>query len=44
MKNFYKLIMLLLMALCVLEVSGCGKMSNPEPIEGSGYPHKYPRH
>ena len=44
MKNFFKLVSLVLISLMVLEVSGCGKVSNPEPIEGSGYPHKYPRY
>lgn len=43
MKNFCKLISILLLAFFVLQLSGCGKVSNPEPIEGSGYPHKYPR-
>lgn len=44
MKNFFKLVSLVLISLMVLEVSGCGKVSNLEPIEGSGYPHKYPRY
>lgn len=44
MKNFFKLVSLVLISLMVLEVSGCGKVSNPKPIEGSGYPHKYPRY
>lgn len=26
-----------------LSLSGCGKVSNLTPIEGSGYPHSYPR-
>ncbi len=26
-----------------LSVSGCGKVSAPAPLEGSGYPHSYPR-
>ena len=24
--------------------TACGKMSHPDPIPGSGYPHTYPRH
>lgn len=26
-----------------LTLAGCGKVSNPVPPEGSGYPHSYPR-
>ena len=44
MKNFCKLISILVCAFLVLQLSGCGKVSNPEPIEGSGYPHNYPRY
>ena len=44
MKNFFKLVSLVFISLMVLEVSGCGKVSIPVPIEGSGYPHKYPRY
>ena len=25
-------------------LAGCGKISKPEPYEGSGYPHSYPRY
>ncbi len=34
-----------ILALClvILALGGCGKMSAPSPIEGSGYPHSYPR-
>ena len=28
----------------ILGLSACGKVSMPEPLEGSGYPHTYPRH
>ena len=44
MKNFYSLISVLLLALAVTQISSCGKISNPEPLEGSEYPHKYPRY
>jgi len=27
----------------VVGLSACGKVSAPEPLEGSGYPHSYPR-
>ena len=32
-----------ILALCSTLV-GCGKVSSPVPLEGSGYPHSYPRH
>ncbi len=32
------------LALCFLNISACGKISDPKPIEGSGYPHIYPRY
>ena len=28
----------------VMCLGACGKVSSPEPLEGSGYPHTYPRH
>lgn len=31
-----------LLALSV-QLSGCGKVSAPEPYKDSGYPHSYPR-
>ena len=33
----------LVLASIVLGLSACGKVSSPEPLEGSGYPHTYPR-
>ncbi len=41
MKIFAKLFFVLFIAAFVL--SACGKVSAPVPIEGSGYPHSYPR-
>ena len=38
-KIFY--ILALMVVLC--SVSACGKVSSPVPLEGSGYPHSYPR-
>lgn len=32
----------LLSCLAVLTLAACGKMSSPEPVPGSGYPHTYP--
>lgn len=40
MINFIKLLMIFAIS---ISISACGKMANPEPIEGSGYPHSYPR-
>lgn len=37
-----KLLLLSLFIGC-LSLSACGKMSAPEPLPGSGYPHTYPR-
>lgn len=34
---------LLIMAAISVSVTACGKISSPEPVEGSGYPHSYPR-
>lgn len=28
----------------VCGLTACGKMSEPVPYEGSGYPHSYPRY
>ena len=39
-KKFFCFIMI---AAMVLALSACGKMADPEPYEGSGYPHSYPR-
>lgn len=33
----------MLIATIGVSVTACGKISSPEPIEGSGYPHTYPR-
>lgn len=43
MKNSIKLLAVLLLTAVVFSLSACGKVSAPEPIEGSGYPHTYPR-
>ena len=28
----------------LIGLSACGKVSSPVPLEGSGYPHTYPRY
>ena len=44
MKNLCKFSCLVLVLLMCFNLVGCGKVSAPMPIEGSGYPHTYPRH
>jgi len=38
--TFFKIV--LLFAVLLIQ-SACGKMSDPQPIENSGYPHIYPK-
>jgi hypothetical protein len=39
-----KIFLLAVLFLCAsMMVGACGKMSKNEPVEGSGYPHIYPR-
>lgn len=35
--------LLLFLMLSAFALAACGKMSAPEPFEGSGYPHTYPK-
>lgn len=35
--------MALIIAAISVSVTACGKISSPEPIDGGGYPHTYPR-
>ena len=44
MKHIKKIFIYSLFASCVLSIAACGKMSDPKPISGSGYPHTYPRY
>ncbi len=37
-----KLKLCLLFWLAAVCLGACGKMSAPEPVPGSGYPHTYP--
>ncbi len=41
---FRKLLIVMFLVACVFGISACGKVSSPSPLEGSGYPHSYPRH
>lgn len=43
MHNCPKIILAVLFLSAILGVTACGKMSDPVTIEGSGYPHDYPR-
>ena len=40
MKSGFRFLMLFVL---LLGIAACGKMSDPLPMEGSGYPHTYPR-
>ena len=39
-----KMIMIFAIFGLLLSVGACGKVSSPVPLEGSGYPHTYPRY
>lgn len=43
MHNCFKNVLIALSIVAILAISSCGKMSAPTPLEGSGYPHDYPR-
>ncbi|MFV0626088.1 MAG: hypothetical protein ACK5N8_01905 [Alphaproteobacteria bacterium] len=40
---FKKLLIVYILSFMMIGMSGCGKMSAPEPYKGSGYPHQYPK-
>lgn len=45
MQHFIKIILFILVIGSIgLSVAACGRYSAPSPIEGSGYPHKYPQY
>ncbi len=44
MKDLVKFLMFFSVFFFILYISGCGRISANVPIEGSGYPHTYPRH
>lgn len=44
MQKISKVLLLLALSLSLLGVVSCGKVSRTVPVEGSGYPHSYPRH
>ncbi len=43
MKFFSRICCAALLTALIFNISACGKVSSPSPIEGSGYPHTYPR-
>lgn len=44
MKNIYKMFALfMLLTFVALTLSACGRYSKPYPVEGSGFPHQYPK-
>jgi len=43
MQNLNRITAVLLLCVFAAALSGCGKISTPAVIEGSGYPHTYPR-
>lgn len=44
MKFVCKIFISCILCAGVLSISACGKISDPKPIEGSGYPHTYPKY
>lgn len=43
MKYLVKFLMIFSVFFSILYMSGCGRISANVPVEGSGYPHEYPR-
>lgn len=44
MQKMSKILLLLILSFSLLSMAACGKVSRTVPVEGSGYPHSYPRH
>lgn len=38
-----KILCCIMIVAAALALNACGKISAPQPYEGSGYPHSYPR-
>jgi len=38
-----KIFLFLMLVFVTISVCSCGKASRPSPLEGSGYPHSYPK-
>lgn len=44
MQNLWKIFVLFLFAAFITtSLTACGRYSRPHPVEGSGFPHSYPR-
>ncbi len=43
MQTLARLTFAVLLFAAIAGISGCGRISAPSTIEGSGYPHSYPR-
>jgi hypothetical protein len=44
MSNIRKIILLVaVIGTLALSLSACGRYSAPSPVEGSGFPHQYPK-
>ena len=43
MPKLHQIVLAVLLIAAVITTSSCGKISAPSAIEGSGYPHSYPR-
>ena len=44
MKLSAKICLFVALAFVAIAVCACGKTSSPSPMDGSGYPHTYPRY
>ncbi|MBQ4399760.1 MAG: hypothetical protein II830_00535 [Alphaproteobacteria bacterium] len=44
MSNIRKIILLVtIISAFAVSLSACGRYSSPSPVEGSGFPHQYPK-
>lgn len=43
MKYIFKFFIIAVIVLTICGLAACGKVSDPVPLEDSGYPHSYPR-
>ena len=44
MKYILNFFIISLIIFTIGNLTACGKVSEPVPLEGSGYPHNYPQH
>ena len=43
MKNLQKIILVTCLLISALEITACGRYSEPYPLPESGFPHNYPQ-